>query len=83
MRNHEELSRMYSRGFEQLRISELLMLEAFAKQQRHEEIEARELRDEAFAYRSQADALLGKARAEERRSLLNRKGRAHAFGGDI
>lgn len=72
----------YAKGLEQLRISELLLEEAVAKQQKRESIEALELREEALAYQTEGVALLDAAMHEQRDlpESLNEKSRARGNG---
>jgi hypothetical protein len=65
----ERASQIFSEGLEQLRISELLLEEALAKQQRSEIMESLELRGEALAYEREALALLNVAIDEHRKSI--------------
>ncbi|HVF56212.1 MAG TPA: hypothetical protein VM934_08675 [Pyrinomonadaceae bacterium] len=80
MKEYKEFSQIYAKGLEHLRISELLMEEAVAKQEKREAIEALELRAEALAYQSRGVELLDEAIAGRRDSLKNGTGKSHARG---
>ncbi|HEX8851863.1 MAG TPA: hypothetical protein VF754_00170 [Pyrinomonadaceae bacterium] len=61
-------SQIYSRGLRQLRISELLLEEALAKQASQEVMESLELRHAALAYEYDGLALLDEAISEQRKA---------------
>lgn len=61
-------SQMYSHGLRQLRISELLLEEALAKQASQEVMESLELRRAALAYEYEGLALLGEALRAHRKA---------------
>lgn|GEM_PF-5571560 len=61
MRINDDAARMYARGLERLKVSELLMAEAAAKLQRAESVEAFELWGEARAYQREGFDLLDAA----------------------
>lgn len=61
-------SQMYTHGLRQLRISELLLEEALAKQASQEVMESLELRRAALAYEYEGLALLGEALREHRKA---------------
>ena len=80
MKGTSQSSQIYQKGLEQLRISQLLLEEAIAKQQKRETIEALELREEALAYQSRGVALIGEALTAQRSSPKDEKGKSHARG---
>lgn len=61
MRRSDDMARSDAQALEQLKISELLLAEAFAKRQSGEIIEALELRAEARARRRAALSMLAEA----------------------
>ncbi|HEV2706639.1 MAG TPA: hypothetical protein VGV59_11985 [Pyrinomonadaceae bacterium] len=61
-------SQIYSHGLRQLRISELLLEEALAKQASQEVMESLELRRAALAYEYEGLALLSQALREHRKA---------------
>jgi hypothetical protein len=68
MRITNNPSQIYSHGLQQLRISQLLLEEALAKQASQEVMESLELRRAALAYEYEGLALLGEAVREHRRA---------------
>jgi hypothetical protein len=64
MRRSDDTAHLNAHALEQLKISELLLVEAYAKRQCGETMEAMELRDEARARRRAALSMLAEATGE-------------------